>query len=93
MKICAITARTKKCKSIIKIKKKKHGKTVLLVKSKLNRIAVLIFKCLIDSTICHDEFVLINKVCKEYNDMKRNQTFENLTSLVYKNNVIVLLEV
>ena len=46
LKICAITAGTKKYKSIIK--KKKHDKKVLLVKSKLNRIEVLISKALIN---------------------------------------------
>ena len=42
LKICAITAGIKKYKSIIKKKKKKHDKTVLLAKSKLNSIEVLI---------------------------------------------------
>ena len=40
-------------------------------KSKLNSIEVLISKALIDSVISHDEFVLINKVLKKYNDMKK----------------------
>ena len=69
-KICAITAGIKKYKSIIKKKKKKHDKIVLLAKSKLNSIEVLISKALIDSNISHDEFVLINNVLKEYDDMK-----------------------
>ena len=34
LKICVITAAIKKYKSIIKKKKKKHGKLVLLAKSK-----------------------------------------------------------
>ena len=61
----------KKCKSIIK-KKKKHNKTVLLAKSKLNRIEVLTYKTLIDLNISHGEFVLIKEynVFKEYNEMK-----------------------
>ena len=42
-KIWAITVGIKKCKSIIK-KKKKHNKIVLLAKSKLNRIEVLTYK-------------------------------------------------
>ena len=70
LKICAITARIKKYKSIIKKKKKKHDKIVLLAKSKLNSIEVLISKASIDSVISHDEFGLINNVLKEYNDMK-----------------------
>ena len=70
LKICATAAGTKKYKSIIKKKEKKHGKIVLLAKSKLNRIKVLIFKALIDSNISHDELVLINNVLKEYEEMK-----------------------
>ena len=65
LKICVITAGIKKYQSIIKKKKKKHDKVVLLVKSKLNRIEVLISKALIDSVISHDEFVLIDNVLKE----------------------------
>ena len=65
-KNCAI----KKYKSIIKTKKKKHHKIVLLAKSKLNKMEVLIFKASIGSVISHDEFVLINNVWKEYNEMK-----------------------
>ena len=69
-KICAIATGIKKCKSIIKKKKKKHDEIVLLAKSKLNSIEVLISKALINSNISHDEFVLINNVLKEYDDMK-----------------------
>ena len=39
-------------------------------KFKLNSIEVLISKALIDSNISHDEFVLINNVEKDYDDMK-----------------------
>ena len=42
----------------------------MLAKTKLNIIEVLISKALIDSGISHDEFVLINDVIKEYNEMK-----------------------
>ena len=70
LKLCATTAGIKKYKSIIKKKKRKYDKTVLLAKSKLNSIKVLISKDLIDSVISHDEFVLINNVLKEYNEMK-----------------------
>ena len=57
LKDCAITGRIKKCKSIIKKKKKKQDKIIFLRKSKLNRIEVLISKGLIDSVVSHDEFV------------------------------------
>ena len=69
-KICAIAAGIKNYKSIIKKKKKNHDKIALLAKSKLNRIEALISKALTDSVISHDEFVLINNVRKEYNDIK-----------------------
>ena len=69
LKICAITAGIKKCKSTVKKKKMKHDKIVLLTKPKLNSIEVLISRALIDLNISHDEFVLIYNVLKEY-DMK-----------------------
>ena len=70
LKICAIAAGIKRYKSIIKRKKKKHDKIALLAKSKLNSIEVLVSKAIVDSVISHDEFVLINRVLKEYNEMK-----------------------
>ena len=66
LKICATAAGIKTYNSIIKKKKKKCDKMVFLAKSKLNSINVLISKALIDSNTSHDEFVLINKVLKEY---------------------------
>ena len=71
LKICVITAGIKKYKPIIKKKNKKHDKTVLLAKSKLNSMEVLISKALIDSNISHNEFVLINNVLKEFYDLKK----------------------
>ena len=43
----------------------------MLAKSKLNNIEILISKALIDSNISHHEFVLINNVLKEYENMKK----------------------
>ena len=65
-----MTAGSKKYKSIIKKKKKKHDKIVLLAKSKLNNKEILISKALSDSVVSHDEFVLISNMLKEYNEMK-----------------------
>ena len=48
LKICAVAARIKRYKSIIKKKKKNHDKIVLLAKSKLNSLELLISKALID---------------------------------------------
>ena len=44
---------------------------MLLGKEKLNTIEVLISKTLIDSYISHDEFVSVNDVLREYNEMKK----------------------
>ena len=43
---------------------------MLLGKDKLNTIEVLISKALIDSYISHDEFVSVNNVLIEYNEIK-----------------------
>ena len=43
---------------------------VLLTKTKLNNMKVLISKVLNGSYISHYEFVLLNNVLKEYDDMK-----------------------
>ena len=70
LKIGAITAGVKMYILIIKQKKKKHVKIVLLAKTKLNNIEVLISKDLIDSYISLDEFVSVNNVLKEYDNME-----------------------
>ena len=80
--ICAIIAGIKKYKSIIKKKKKKYDKIVLLGKDKLNSIEVLISKILIDSYITHDEFVSVNNVLRENNEMK-NEIKNPETSVEY----------
>ena len=54
-----------------KKKKKQNDKIVLSAKSKLISIEVLISKALIDLFVSHDEFVLINNLLKEYNEMKK----------------------
>ena len=51
----------------------------MLAKSKLNGIEVLISKALINSNVSHDKFVLVNKVPKEYDDMK--EEIEKLKTL------------
>ena len=70
LKICVITARSKKYKSRIKKKNDKHDKILLLAKTKLNSIDVVTSKYLINSNIGHGKFLLINKMPKEYNDTK-----------------------
>ena len=48
----------------------KHDKIVLLGEFKLNSKRVLISKALTDSYITHDEFVLLNNMLGEYDDIK-----------------------
>ena len=55
----------------MKKKNKKHDKIVLLGTAKLNIIEVLIYSFLIDSYISHGEFISVNNVLREYNDMKQ----------------------
>ena len=62
LKVCEIAAGSKKFKSIIKKKKKRHDKIALLAKFKLNSIEVLMTQALSILLISHDESVLINKV-------------------------------
>ena len=70
----------KKHRSIIKKKKDKHDKIVLLTKSKLNSIELLISKAVINSNISHNEFVLIDNVLKEYDDLKEEIDNQNFIS-------------
>ena len=51
---------------------------LLLGKTKLDTIEVLISKALIDSYINCDEFVSVNNVLREYNEMKKKQKFLKL---------------
>ena len=70
LKIYELTVSIKKFKSVIKKKKKRNDKIVLLAKTKLNTIKVLISKTLINPYINHDEFVSVNNVLIECNEMK-----------------------
>ena len=71
VKICAAAAGIKMSTSIMEKKKKKHNKIVLLAKNKLNTVEILFFKALTDLNISHDEFVLVNNVLGECNEMKK----------------------
>ena len=48
----------------------KHNKIVLLVKTKLNTIEVLSSKALINSCVNDDQFVSVDNVLREYNEIK-----------------------
>ena len=89
LKICPIAAGIKKkYNSIIKKRKNKNDRIVFLAKSKLNSIEVSISKALIDSNISHDEFVLINYVLKEYDNMKEEKKLKEFSS---SSNILVYL--
>ena len=60
----------KKYKSVINKKRKKHQKIVFPVKIKSNTIKALIFKVLMEPYVNHEEFVSVNNVLREYNEMK-----------------------
>ena len=91
LKIFAFTAGNKKYKSVIKKKRKKHNNIELLAKTKLNSIKVLISKTLIDSYIKYDEFVSVNNVLREYNEMKEEiKNPEMLWNILCKNNENIL---
>ena len=77
LKICVVTAVSKKYKSIIKKKKNKHNKTGLLTKPKLTSVEVLIYKALTDSNIIQDLFVLKDDVPKESDCIKEEITNSN----------------
>ena len=63
--------------SIIKKKKKKYDKIELLARTRLNSVDHLISKSLTDSYVSHDELVSINKVLKEYDDIKEETKNSN----------------
>ena len=63
---------------------KKHNKIVLLAKSKLNTLAVLISKALIESNISHDEFVVIIDVLKEFLIWKKKSNILMINKLYIK---------
>ena len=69
LNICAIIARIKKYKSIIRKKKKTHYKIVLLAKTNLDCIKGLISRSLTDSYIERNYYHLID-VLKKYDYMK-----------------------
>ena len=81
--ICAIIAVIRNYKSIIKKKKKKQNKKVLLEKDKLNTIEVLISVSLMNSHISHDEFVSVNNVLREYNEMKNKIKYSETSAVKY----------
>ena len=62
----------KKLLSTTRNKKKKHGKILVLAKSKLSSIETLVSQALIDMEISHEEFITILKEKDKYEKMKEN---------------------
>ena len=75
----------KKLLKVTRKKKKKHNKTVMLAKSKLNSIETLMSQAVIDLDISHEEFKTIVSDKEKYEQMKesigntksRNELSEN----------------
>ena len=63
--------------SITRSKKKKHDKTFMLAKSKLNTIETLISQALVEIKISHEEFSTILNEKDKYEKMKDNLRSEN----------------
>ena len=61
------TGMIKKLPSITRNKKKKHDKSLILAKSKLNSIETLVSQALIDMEISHEEF---NAIIREIKNMR-----------------------
>ena len=71
------TGIVKKILNITRNKKKKHGKILMLAKSKLNSIETLISQALIDMEISHDEFITISKEKDKFEKIKDNLRSDN----------------
>ena len=63
--------------SITRNKKKKHDKSLMLVKSKLNNIETLVSQALIYMEIGHEEFITILEEKNKYEKLKENVRIVN----------------
>ena len=59
---------------LITKKKKEYEKILFLPKTNLNSIEVSISETLTGLFVSHDEFVLVNDMLKEYNEMKEEKS-------------------
>ena len=66
------TGFVKKFLKTIRNKKKKHNKTVMLARSKLNSIESKISKALMDNEISHEDFETIINEEKKYRELKES---------------------
>ena len=87
LKICALTARIKKYKSITNKKRKKHDKMVLLTESKFNTIDFLVSKALKTTHI----LIMTNKFSKS-KTLKMFNIVKWCRKLVDRNGILRLNE-
>ena len=66
------TGISKSLLNVTKKRKKKHNKTIVLAKNKLNMIDALLSSALNDSEISHEEFTNIIKEANIYENIKKN---------------------
>ena len=66
LNVCAIIARIKNYKSVMKKKKKKHDEIVLFVKANLHYIKGVFSRSLIDSYIMYVDFPLEDNILRKY---------------------------
>ena len=71
------TGIVKKLLNITRNKKKKHDKTLMLAKSRLDSIEALLSKALTDMEISHKEFITILNEKEKYERMKYNLRSKN----------------
>ena len=58
-------------------KKKKHSKTAMLARSKLNSIESKIYEALINNEISHEDFMTIINEEKKYRELKESMRMVN----------------
>ena len=58
-------------------KKKKHNKTAMLARSKLNSIESKIYEALINNEISHEDFMTIINEEKKYRELKESMRMVN----------------
>ena len=84
------TGIVQKSLKITRNKKKKHSKTVVLARSKLNSMESKISEALIDNEISHEDFTTIINEAKIYRELKvRIRMMESKKSDTEKTNLIV----
>ena len=92
LNICAIIARIKKYKSIIKKKKKKHNEIALLAKTNFDCIKEFIYRFLTDSYIERNYFDLIDVLKRSMNLKLNNKLIKTFNILIIFDNIVWSVE-